>query len=295
MNRPFLIIDDSESIQTRIKEFLEKLGETEIYLKKDVEQGIKKFQELAVNDIHPIAFIDYDIQDGSGISLLSRLLELDPDGEIIIMTELDKDSEIISKLINEGAYEILAKPIRLNSVKEILSILELENNSDSKNIDISELLKTSNRISKSWLAEKVECSDEELEKHISKWISNGVIKQIDDIVDVFCPNCNSLKTGHIFHCPQCKKSDFKQIDLIEHYTCGNIDEEHNYQNNKCPSCKKELKAIGVDYKKIKNHYVCNYCDNKFTEIEVDFMCLKCNKLFTEENAIWKPSKGYIKI
>lgn len=127
MSRPILIIDDSENILIRIKEFLEKLGQKEIYLENNANTGLKKFQELAVNGIHPIVFMDYDIKNNWGISILRGLLELDPDGEIIIMTALEKDSETITKLINEGAYEILSKPIRLDMVKNVLSILESEN------------------------------------------------------------------------------------------------------------------------------------------------------------------------
>jgi DNA-binding response OmpR family regulator len=295
MGRPILLIDDSENILTRIKEFLEKLGQKEIYLEKDVDQCIKKFQELGIGGIHPIVFMDYDLQDTAGISLLSRLLDVDPDGEIIIMTALERDSEIISKLINEGAYEILSKPIRLDSLKNVLSILELENNSNPNYMDISELLKTSNRLSETWLAEKLTVTNQELENYITRWISEGKIKQIEDISDMLCPNCESIKTGHIFHCPQCKKSDFNQIDLVEHYSCGGIFEETDVQKDQCPNCKKELNALGVDYRKMKNHFVCNNCDHKFTEIECDLLCLKCNKSFTEDNAIWKTSRGFLGI
>ncbi|MCV0431463.1 response regulator [Nitrosopumilus sp.] len=295
MKRPVLLIDDSENILTRMKEFLEKLGQKEIHLEKCIENGIKKFQELSKEGIHPIAFIDYDIQDGSGISLLSRLLELDPDGEIIIMTALEKNSEIISKLINEGAYEILSKPIRLEALKNIFSIIELENSEEPKYADISELLKTTNRLSEAWLSDKLSVNNEELNKNIERWISDGKIKQIEDIKEVFCPSCNSIKTGHIFHCPQCKRSDFNQIDLIEHYSCGNIAEEREFRNDKCPSCNKELKALGIDYRRIKNHYVCNSCENKFSEIGCDFLCLNCNKQFTEEEAVWKSSRGFLGI
>lgn len=135
MPRPILVIDDSENILTRIKEFLEKLGQKEIHLENNANTGLEKFQELAVNGIHPIVFMDYDIKDEWGMSILNRLLELDPDGEIIIMTALEKDSENILKLINEGAYEILSKPIRLDMLRNVLSILELENDPTPNNTD----------------------------------------------------------------------------------------------------------------------------------------------------------------
>lgn len=292
MQRPILIIDDSENISIRMQEFFTKLGYKEIHLSKHADEGVKKFQELGKDGSHPIVFLDYEIDDGSGMSLLSRLLSLDTDGEIIVMSSLSKESEIIMKLINEGAYEVIQKPIRLDTIKNIMSIIELENSENNNSTNVDELLKTTNRLSEIWLSQNSMLSDSDLQACISKWISEKKIQPIDDIEEICCPVCDSIKTGHIFYCPECKKSDFFQSDLIEHFDCGCVDLEKNYVTDRCPSCRKYLKALGVDHRRLKNFYTCNKCDNRFQEIGRDFICLKCNNRFAEDEAVWKSSKGF---
>ena len=291
MQRPILVVEDSENIAIRIKEFLEKLDHNNIIIANNSQTAITEFEKIGLQGEHPIVFLDYDFNDGNGISLLSRLLALDTDGEIIIMSSEQKDSQIITKLINEGAYEILPKPIRFENLKNILAVIEFENQ-DNKESDIFDLFHTTNNISETWLLENSTISKDEMEKYITKMISEGKIKETEEISDVCCPACGSVKTGHIFSCPECKKSDFIQIELIEHYDCGTIEPERNFTNDKCPQCKKELKALGVDHRKIKNHYLCNECGNKFADISCDFSCLKCNKIFSEDQATWKSSRGF---
>ncbi|MHA7734773.1 TackOD1 domain-containing metal-binding protein [Nitrosopumilus sp. S6] len=291
IERPILVIDDSENIIIRIKEFLEKLGYQKIILAKDSQTAITEFEKMGQDGEHPIVFLDYDFQDVHGMSLLSRLLLMDADGEIIIVSSEQKDSPIITKLINEGAYEILSKPIRLENLKNILKVIESEN-SNEKEQDIIDLLKTTNRISETWLLENSKMSKENIEKYITKLISERIIEEIEDISDVCCPFCDSVRTGHIFSCPSCKKSDFAQTELVEHYECGTVEPEKNFVGDKCPQCKKELKALGVDHRKIKNHYTCNECGDVFAELACDFSCLKCNKVFPENKARWKSSRGF---
>lgn len=291
MQRPILVIDDSENIVIRIKEFLEKLGCQKIIVATNTQTAITEFEKMGQQGEHPIVFLDYDFQDMNGMSLLSRLLLMDTDGEIVIISSEQKDSEIITRLINEGAYEILQKPIRFESIKNILDVIEFES-SDKRDTDVSDLLKTTNRISERWLCENSGIPEEDMNEYITKLISKKKIEEIENILDVCCPFCDSVKTGHIFSCPDCRKSDFTQIELIEHYECGTVEPEKNFMDDKCPQCKKVLKALGVDHRKIKNHYLCNKCENKFADIACDFSCLKCNKIFPEDQAVWKSSRGF---
>lgn len=57
-------IDDSENISIRLQEFFAKLGYKETHLAKHVDDGIKKFQELGKDGIHPVVFLDYEIEEG---------------------------------------------------------------------------------------------------------------------------------------------------------------------------------------------------------------------------------------
>ena len=107
-----------------------------------------------------------------------------------------------------------------------------------------------------------------------------------------CNQCDSVRTSQIFYCPNCKSSNFRLGKLIEHYDCGNISEENTYTNDECPNCHKEIKALGVDYRVMQNHYICNECKEFFPEISTDYMCLKCENKFKLEDARWKSSMNY---
>ena len=80
--------------------------------------------------------------------------------------------------------------------------------------------------------------------------------------------------------------------LIEHFSCGNFSEEKTYVDNLCPKCNKEIKAVGVDYKTITGRYICNSCDDIFTELSTTFLCLKCESKFVFDDAKWKTGPYY---
>ncbi|MDX1596054.1 MAG: response regulator [Nitrosopumilaceae archaeon] len=294
MKRPVLIVDDVENIVIRLSEFLKKLGYEKIHSATDPEKAVEQFEELGKNE-HPLVFLDSDLDQLGGISLLSRLLKSDADGEIIILTSHGRESELIRKLIDEGAYEVIQKPLHFESIKNIMKVVEAEYSpetiSDPTELVLN-LMKTTNRVSELWLKENSNLADDSLKQILNELVSSNKISQIDNIQDSCCNSCSSVRTGHIFHCPECKKSNFKQTDLIEHYDCGTIETEDNFQDDKCPVCNKQLEALGVDYRKMKNFFVCLECNERFSEPACDYICLKCNNRFSEDEVSWKSSKGY---
>ena len=128
--------------------------------------------------------------------------------------------------------------------------------------------------------------------YLQKLKAEGKIIQLGEKKEITCNLCDSLKTSQIFFCPNCKSSNFKLGKLIEHYDCGNVSEENTYQNDECPSCHKKIKALGVDYKVLQNHYICNDCKEFFPEISIEYLCLKCQNRFKLEDARWSSSINY---
>lgn len=293
MSRNIMIVEDIENTAIRITEFLKKLGYDKIHCVDNAEKSLELFEEIGKTTTHPVVFLDYDIDSSCGLSLLSRFLKHDVDGEIIIMSSLGRDSEYIKKLIDEGAYEVIQKPIRYEMIKNIMSIIELEDGpSIEPKEEVMHLMNTTNMTSELWLEETSSLSKESLHDAIQLLLNTNKIIQIDDIQDICCPACSSVKTGHIFYCPECKKSNFIQSNLIEHYDCGYVGLEANFVNDKCPGCKKYLKALGVDYRISKNYYFCNKCNAKFQEPKCEYMCLKCKHRFNEDDVNWKSSRGF---
>ncbi|MDE1727671.1 MAG: hypothetical protein KGI02_00120 [Thaumarchaeota archaeon] len=60
---------------------------------------------------------------------------------------------------------------------------------------------------------------------------------------------------------------------MEHFKCGNVSVENSYKENKYPKCHKEIKILGVDYKTMDNYYICNDCEDKFSDPSQDFFCV----------------------
>jgi DNA-directed RNA polymerase subunit RPC12/RpoP len=127
---------------------------------------------------------------------------------------------------------------------------------------------------------------------INRLISDKKAVQIDDIKEVACPRCSSVRVGQTFHCPKCKGANFKQDKIIEHYKCGNVSSASTYVEDKCPKCHKPIEIFGVDYRVQDNMYMCNGCDEIFSEILTNYICLRCNDRFTLDHAKLLSSHGY---
>jgi len=244
-------------------------------------------------------------------SILTQMLEIRPDVKVILETATEKDDAGIKELIQLGVYQYLEKPIRFESLKDIVETIEKEQSffvkeseqeqmlqeavkiSEEKTIDhVNFILKSTNQISLNKIMDILGFEDDFVGTYLKELEQDGKIIKLDEKKEIGCNQCNSVKTSQIFFCPNCKSSNFKLGKLIEHYDCGNITEENTYENDQCPNCKKEIKALGVDYRIMKNHYICNDCKDFFPEISIEYLCLKCENRFDLDDARWKTSTNY---
>ena len=306
-----LIVEDSPAIGMLLKSYLEKLGYTEIHTCATGSSAIITFNELISENKQPIVLLDYMLPDMDARSVLTQMLQLKPDARIILETATEKEDEGIKDLIRLGVYQYLEKPIRFESLKETMETIEKEQSffvRESEQVKLlkqaekdSELkieghinfiLKSTNQISLNKIMGILGFTDDVITNYLQKLQQEGKIMQIDEKKEITCNQCDSVRTSQIFFCPNCKSSNFKLGKLIEHYDCGNITEENTYENDKCPNCKKEIKAIGVDYRVMQNHYICNNCEEFFPEISIEYICLKCENKFKLEDARWKSSINY---
>ena len=305
-----LIIEDSPAVGMLLAEFMRKLGYSDIKTAETGSSGISLFKQFVEKDITPLIFLDYNLPDSTANSIMSQILPIKPFTKIIIETANGKEEDTIKEVIGLGAYHYLQKPIHFNEVEKIITILEeeesyLEKKSHKKDElpdnDIDEekiiehiefILKTNNQISLNKIIQILGFSNDFIESYLEKLQSKGKIVQLDNKKEIACNQCDSIRTSQVFYCPNCKSSNFKLGKLIEHYDCGNITEENTYQNDMCPNCKKEIKALGVDYRVMQNHYICNDCNEFSPEISTSYICLKCENRFKLEEARWKSSMNY---
>lgn len=307
LKTPVLIIEDSKSTCLLLKEYLKGMGYSDISIAETGRDGLDVFKNLHEKGVKPIILLDYFLPDMDARSIMTQLLELEPTVRVILETATEKSDSGVTELIRRGIYQYLEKPIRLEKLKEVFDTLEEEQKFFEKESaqtqafkkaeerfydQVDFLLKSHKQISMAMIQQYVESSSDELTSHIEDLIQDGKIVKLDKIKEICCPGCSSVKTIQTFSCPSCGENDFKLTKLIEHFKCGNFSEESTYEDNKCPKCKKEIKAVGVDYKVMQNHYVCNSCREVFQELSFRFLCLKCENKFPIKEGRWITSPFY---
>lgn len=306
-----LIIEDSPAIGMLLKNYLEKLGYTQIHTCTNGSTAIEAFKELVTMEKHPIVLLDYMLPDMDARSILTQMLEVQPNARVVLETATEKEDEGIKELIRLGVYQYLEKPIRFENLKSIFDTIEKEQSffeKESEQVKISKqeiqedekkihdqinfIIHSSKQISLNLLEQLIGFSNESVHTYLKELEDEGKIIQIDDKKEIACNQCDSVKITQTFYCPSCKSSNFRLGKLIEHYDCGNISEENTYTNDMCPSCSKGLKALGIDYRVMQNHYICNNCKGFFSELSTDYLCLKCENKFKFDECRWKSSPHY---
>ena len=314
VKHPVVIVEDSPAIGMVLKNYLEKLGYSQIHNCDTGSSAMTTFSDLVSQEQHPIVLLDYMLPDMDARSLLTQILEIQPDAKVILETATEKSDEGIKELIRIGAYHYIEKPIRFENLKSVIGTIEQEDalfaqemetvskptteqspeNIDSTGVEeqVDYLLKIANQASENKFVDYVGHDEEKVKEYLQKLESSGKIISVGEEKEITCNNCHSSKTSQRFYCPSCKSTNFKLGKLIEHYDCGNISEENTYSDNTCPNCSKEIKALGVDYRVLNNHYTCNDCKDFFPEISTEYLCLKCENTFPLEEGKWKTSKIY---
>ncbi|NOS62745.1 MAG: response regulator [Nitrosarchaeum sp.] len=305
-----LIVEDSPAIGMLLKNYLEKLGYTQIHTCTNGSTAIETFKELVALEKHPIVLLDYMLPDMDARSILTQMLEVQPNARVVLETATEKDDVGIKELIRLGVYQYLEKPIRFENLKSIFETIEKEQSffeeepeqvkilkqekQDQTQIhdQINFIINSSKQISLNLIEQLIGFSNESITSYLKELEDKGKIIRIDDKKEIACNQCDSVKITQTFYCPSCKSSNFKLGKLIEHYECGNITEESTYTNDVCPSCNKTIKALGVDYRVMQNHYICNNCKGFSSEISTDYLCLKCENKFKFDECRWKTSPNY---
>jgi len=302
-----LIIEDSPATGLLLKEFLNNMGYQDIKISDHGKSGIDIYKELHDAGKTAIILLDYNLPDMDARSIMTQLLEINPNVKVILETATEKSDEGVTELVRQGLYQYISKPIRFEVLKQVFSTLEkekrffgredemvqvLQKAEDEKLKAINFLLKSHKQITLAMIEEYAEAKGEDVIKHLDDLESKGKIVKLEEKREIACRQCGSVKITQTFFCPSCKENDFKITKLIEHFKCGNFSPESSYEDNKCPKCKKEIKAVGVDYRVMQNQYVCNSCGEIFNDISSHFLCLKCENKFPIEEVRWITSPFY---
>ena len=103
-------------------------------------------------------------------------------------------------------------------------------------------------------------------------------KELHDRV-ASCPNCGSEVFLLRAKCPYCNSINFSKGIVIEHLSCGYSGPEEEFLSPDgkriCPKCGRELRALGVDYIRVADIYICASCKEVFSVPLYSYKCLKC--------------------
>ena len=116
MDSKILIIDDAAFARKFMRRILENNNYSNIIEATTAAQALEAFQENAPD----LVFLDISLPDCSDLSLLDKLLQINPNAFIIMCSALGQPL-IIADAIKKGARDFLVKPYE---EKHLLRIVE---------------------------------------------------------------------------------------------------------------------------------------------------------------------------
>jgi len=268
----FIIID---SLSTLIL----NMDEKEAY---DFIRGLKllgrAFNVLIIGVTHaPLADLDPIVSNCDG--------NLHFNDQALIVDFFEQVNREVLLISNDKDGKIILKPYSFNETETTNSLLSIL--SDSQDLKITPMLSLVTAPEINW------CSAEDLPEKIKILEEQKIIKKTPFCSTIRCTNCGAQTLEFYLQCPECGDRLLDRGEIIEHFTCGYVDFDYNFKReNKfvCLKCNKELKQLGVDYRRVGTGYS---CVNKhlFSAPRIVFVCCQCRKQFDLNEA--KLEKQYI--
>lgn len=106
-----LVVDDEDSIRQALERFVTRLG----YRAVMARDGITALERVAQNHFDLI-LCDVRMPGVSGVELVPKVLERDPDVAILMLTAVDEPRTAV-ECLKLGAYDYLIKPVDLDELE----------------------------------------------------------------------------------------------------------------------------------------------------------------------------------
>lgn len=292
--KDIVVVESSNPIVIRIRQVLTNLGFENIYICKELEEGIRIFSDFIGNEISVPIIIDDNVSKQNLKNSVKEILEIQPSAKIIIITTKEKTDSQITELFDIGISSITRKPIDSEELEKSLSGV-LEKKEVERKITIEEEFdKNISRhklISENKIRKEFNEHQSEIDSLIQKKITEQVMVLDKEVLEATCNQCNSPEIVHNSKCPSCKQINIKQENLIEHYSCGEVYPKEP-GSDICPKCNKHIGLVGKDYLESTDYYVCKSCNDKFPRPFFELICLNCSNVFIEGAIQWKKDKIY---
>ncbi len=114
MNLKVLIIDDDADLSGAISSYLQEHS-LEVREASTSAAGLRVFEAFRPE----VVLVDYMLPDGTALTLLPKLKELDPSGSVIVLTGYGT-IDLAVRAVKQGADNFIAKPIQMAALLKIL-------------------------------------------------------------------------------------------------------------------------------------------------------------------------------
>lgn len=121
MIRRILIVDDSPIARKMLKSCIPKDREYEIQEAGNGLEGLEKYKEFSPD----IIFLDLTMPVMDGYKTIPEIKKIDPEAIIIVLTA-DIQPKSIATVISLGAFTLLKKPARIESIQDVIEQAELK-------------------------------------------------------------------------------------------------------------------------------------------------------------------------
>ncbi len=126
ITRPVLIVDDSNAVVMKLKNYLQKLGYNDVHVCNTGNEALQVSGKMVKAVQNPIVLLDMGLPDMDGDVVASKLLELKLDMPIILITADEKSSKRVHKTISEGATAFIQKPFTIENLEMALAKVETD-------------------------------------------------------------------------------------------------------------------------------------------------------------------------
>ena len=112
-----LIVDDSKSVGIKLKNIINEIDGFEVCAQAFTgKEGIKLFK----SEKPDLVTMDIILPDITGLESLKKILEIDPDASVIVISSVGGSQERIFEAIKSGAKNVIVKPFTKELIKKVI-------------------------------------------------------------------------------------------------------------------------------------------------------------------------------
>lgn len=122
MDATILVVDDALFARNMVKRALKNGGYEHIVEASSAAEAVERFTEHKPD----LTLLDITLSDSNDLTLLAKLLELNPEAKIVMCSAIGQDL-IIADALNTGAKDFITKPFdEQDLIAVVMSVLSDE-------------------------------------------------------------------------------------------------------------------------------------------------------------------------